>query len=79
MVGALGRALAAKPVDAPPPSPRHVAGTVIKQAVYVKGLVNGVSASLLVDTGSAVMLVHKTLLQGSQGAGEGCKTLLAVL
>ena len=49
---------AAKPVDAPPNSSRHVTSTAIQQAVFVKGQVNGVPALLLVDTGSAVTLVH---------------------
>ena len=65
----------ANPVDAPPPSPRPVTSTVIQQAVFVKGQVNGVSASLLVDTGSAVMLVHKRLLEGSSGAGGGLREI----
>ena len=59
----------------PPPSPRHVISTAIKQAVFVKGQVNGVSASFLVDTGSAVTLVHKRLLEGSRGAGGGLQKI----
>ena len=66
---ALRRALAVKQLDAPSPSPRHVASTAIQQAVFVKGQVNEVSASLLVDTRSTVTLVHKRLLEGSQDAG----------
>ena len=62
-----------KQVDVPPPFSRHIASIAIQQAVLVKGQVNGISASLLVDTGSAVTLVHKRLFEGSQGFGGGLR------
>ena len=77
MADALGLAPAVKSIDAPPP--RHVASTAIQQVVFVQGQVNRVSASLFVDTGSAVTLVHKGLLEGSCSAGEECGRFLAVM
>ena len=47
--------------------PRQIVSTATPQAVFTEGKVDGVAASILVDTGSAVTIVHRRLWERGQG------------
>ena len=68
--GALGTAPAANPVKPTPQQqmqPRRIVSSATQQAIFVDGRVDGVSAKLLVDTGSAVTIIHRRLWERGRG------------
>ena len=54
----LGQSVAANPIIGPKLDPRRIVSTAPQQAVFTDGKVDGVPTSILIDTGSAVTIVH---------------------
>ena len=67
----LGRSAAANPIIDPKLHPRRIVSTATQQAVFTDGKVDGVPASILVDTGSAVTIIHRRLWE--RGGGDSRK------
>jgi len=67
----MGRSAAANPVTDPQLHTRRIVSAATLHAVFVEGKVDGVPASILVDTGSAVTIVHRRLWErGQVGSGK---------
>ena len=73
--GASGQSPAASPVNDPSPS-QQIVSTAMQQAIFTNGRVDGVPALLLVDTGSAVTIIHRRLWEQGRGAAERARSKL---
>ena len=54
----LGQSVAANPIIGPKLDPHRIVSTAPQQAVFTDGKVDVVPTSILIDTGSAVTIVH---------------------
>ena len=67
--GALGRSPAANSVNDSSHA-RRIVSTALQQAIFTNGKVDGIPASLLVDTGSAVTIIHRRLWERGRGGAN---------